>query len=229
MMADWDLHLFRVINGDLRNAVFDVLMPLITDPDPFFIPLALVAVGLLIWGGRRGRTAVVLALLLLVVTNAVNETLKLWVQRPRPCHALEAVHLLVGCSKSNFSFPSSHAVNVTAQAAFFGFAYRPLVIPLFLVAAMIGYSRVYVGVHYPADVVGGVLVGLMCAIVFIRLWLEVDQRLPWGIHRPETSARGLTVDLPSKGSAETSASAVERLTVEASVERSEVRSPGAEG
>jgi undecaprenyl-diphosphatase len=202
-MAGLDLHLFRVINGDLRNAVFDVLMPVVTDPDPFFIPLALVAIGLLIWGGRKGRTMVVLALLLLFVSNAVNEGLKLWVQRPRPCHALEAVHLLVGCSTSNFSFPSSHAANATAQAAFFGFAYRPVAIPLFVVAAVIGYSRVYVGVHYPADVVGGVLVGLMCAIVFIRLWREVDRRLPWRVQSPKTPA--------------------------SSVEPSEVQSPGAEG
>jgi len=190
MMAGLDLHLFRVINGDLRNAVFDVLMPVVTDPDPFFIPLALVAIGLFIWGGRKGRTMVVLALLLLFVSNTVNEALKLWFQRPRPCHTLEAVHLLVGCSASNFSFPSGHATNATAQAAFFGFAYRPLAIPLFLVAAMIGYSRVYVGVHYPADVVGGVLVGLMCAIVFIRLWREIDRRLPWGTPSPKTSASG---------------------------------------
>jgi undecaprenyl-diphosphatase len=177
-MSGLDLHLFRVINGDLSNAVFDLLMPFITDPGPFVIPLSLIGVGLVVWGGWKGRLLVVMALLLLVVSNAVSEQLKQLFQRPRPCLALETVRLLVGCSKTNFSFPSSHASNITAQALLFAFFYRPIAVPLFLVAAGVGYSRVYVGVHYPLDVVGGILVGLACAAFFIFLTREVERRLP---------------------------------------------------
>ena len=177
-MSGLDLHLFQVINGDLSNAVFDSLMPFITDPGPFVIPLTLIGVGLLVWGGWKGRLLVVMALLLLVVSNAVSEQLKQLFQRPRPCLALETVRLLVGCSKTNFSFPSSHASNITAQALLFAFFYRPIAVPLFLVVAGVGYSRVYVGVHYPLDVVGGILVGLACGAVFIFLTREVERRLP---------------------------------------------------
>ncbi len=177
-MSGLDLHVFRVINGDLSNAVFDSLMPFITDPGPFVIPLTLIGVGLVVWGGWKGRLLVVMALLLLVVSNAVSEQLKQLVQRPRPCLALETVRLLVGCSKTNFSFPSSHASNITAQALLFAYSYRPIAVPLFLVAAAVGYSRVYVGVHYPLDVVGGILVGLACGAVFIFLTREVERRLP---------------------------------------------------
>jgi len=177
-MSGLDLHLFRVINGDLSNAVFDSLMPFITDPGPFVIPLTLIGVGLLVWGGWKGRLLVVMALLLLIVSNAVSEQLKQLFQRPRPCLALETVRLLVGCSKTNFSFPSSHASNITAQALLFAYSYRPIAVPLFLVAAAVGYSRVYVGVHYPIDVVGGILVGLACGAVFIFLTREVERRLP---------------------------------------------------
>ncbi len=177
-MSGLDLHLFQVINGDLSNAVFDSLMPFITDPGPFVIPLTLIGVGLVVWGGWKGRLLVVMALLLLVVSNAVSEQLKQLFQRPRPCLALETVRLLVGCSKTNFSFPSSHASNITAQALLFAFFYRPIAVPLFLVAAAVGYSRVYVGVHYPLDVVGGILVGLACGAVFIFLTREVERRLP---------------------------------------------------
>jgi len=177
-MSGLDLHLFRVINGDLSNAVFDSLMPFITDPGPFIIPLTLIGVGLVVWGGWKGRLLVVMALLLLVVSNAVSEQLKQLFQRPRPCLALETVRLLVGCSKTNFSFPSSHASNITAQALLFAFFYRPIAVPLFLVVAGVGYSRVYVGVHYPLDVVGGILVGLACGAVFIFLTREVERRLP---------------------------------------------------
>ena len=177
-MSGLDLHLFRVINGDLSNAVFDSLMPFITRPGPFIIPLTLIGVGLVVWGGWKGRLLVVMALLLLVVSNAVSEQLKQLFQRPRPCLALETVRLLVGCSKQNFSFPSSHASNITAQALLFAYSYRPIAVPLFLVAAAVGYSRVYVGVHYPIDVVGGILVGLACGAVFIFLTREVERRLP---------------------------------------------------
>lgn len=177
-MFGLDLFLFRTINRDLSNAVFDVLMPVITDPDHFIIPIALVGIGLVLWGGRKGRIVVVTALLLLVVSDAVNELLKVWIQRPRPCQALEAVRILVGCSRRSFSFPSGHATNIAAQAALFAFHYRPLAIPLFLVAAAVGYSRVYVGVHYPADVVGGVIVGLSCGALFVYLVSKLEQRLP---------------------------------------------------
>lgn len=176
-MAGLDLHLFRVINRDLSNAVFDVLMPFVSGADEFRIPLVLGGIGLLIWGGRKGRIVVVMALLLLVVTNWTCETLKLWFQRPRPCLDVEAARVLLGCSKSNFSFPSGHATNITAQAVFFASAYRSLAIPLILVAVAVGYSRVYVGVHYPTDVVGGAVLGLICAVVFIRLRREVERRL----------------------------------------------------
>jgi undecaprenyl-diphosphatase len=177
-MADLDLFLFRTINRDLSNALFDLLMPVITDPGPFLVPFAGVGIALLIWGGRKGRLAVVAALALLFVSNSANELVKFFIQRPRPCQVLEAVRLLVGCTHS-LSFPSSHAANIGAQALFFAYLYRPLAVPLFLAAAAVGYSRVYVGVHYPSDVAGGVLVGLIAAAVFIGLVQEVESRLGW--------------------------------------------------
>lgn len=188
MMSGVDLYLFRVINGDLRNAVFDVLMPFVSHPGPLYVPLTLVAIGLLIWGGRKGRVVVVMALMLLLVSHAVSEGLKLWFQRTRPCHTVQAARILVGCTDS-FSFPSGHATNVTAQAAFFASAYRPLAIPLFLVAAAVSYSRIYLGVHYPTDVIGGVIVGLVCAGVFIGLRRETEQRLSSPVRSPQSEVR----------------------------------------
>jgi len=189
MMAGLDLHLFRVINGDLSNVFFDVLMPFITRPTPFKLPLTLIGIALLVWGGRKGRLVVISALLLLVVSNAASEMIKPAFQRPRPCVVLEAVRLLVGCSPGSFSFPSSHASNITAQALFFASSYRILAVPVMVVAAAVGYSRIYVGVHYPLDVAGGVLVGLACGGVFIYLMREADRRLPSGVRSPKSEVQ----------------------------------------
>lgn len=178
MPTHWDLVLFRLINAEWSNPLLDLLMPLVT-PKPFLIPLALVGVGLSVWGGRKGRLLLVMALLLLFVSNGVSELLKLWVQRPRPCQALEAVRVLVGCSGRSFSFPSSHAVNIAAQALLLASFYRPLVLPLLFVVALVGYSRVYVGVHYPTDVLAGFLVGLGCAGLLIWGLREGGRRWGW--------------------------------------------------
>jgi undecaprenyl-diphosphatase len=174
MRPGLDVHLFSVINRDLSNALFDILMPFITNPQPFVVPFLMIGTGLLIWGGRKGRLAVAAALLLLFTSNGVSELLKLWFERPRPCQVLETVRVLVGCSGGSFSFPSSHAVNVTAQAALFASFYRPLAIPLFGLAGAVGYSRIYVGVHYPADV---------------AVTPEICRRPPSGGRRPITDSR----------------------------------------
>ncbi len=180
MPTQWDLVLFRLINTEWSNPLLDLLMPFASRPKPLLIPLALVGVGLALWGGRKGRLLLIMALLLLFVSNGVSELLKLWVQRPRPCQTLEAVRVLVGCSGRSFSFPSSHATNISAQALLFAYFYRPPIAPLLLIAALVGYSRVYVGVHYPTDVLAGFLVGLGCATLLIWGLREGGRR--WGLH-----------------------------------------------
>jgi undecaprenyl-diphosphatase len=187
MIPGLDYYLFRVINRDLNNAVLDILMPFITNPQPFLLPFAIIGIALGIWGGRKGRLVLGAALLLLLASNAVSELLKLWIERPRPCQALATVRVLVGCSGGSFSFPSSHAANVTAQAVLFAAFYRPLAVPLFAVAGAVGYSRVYVGVHYPADVAAGVLVGLLVGVAFVRLVRTVEARLPAADDRRPTA------------------------------------------
>jgi undecaprenyl-diphosphatase len=84
--------------------------------------------------------------------------------RTRPCHTVADVHLLVGCSHS-FSMPSSHAANTGAAAFHFMLFYPQLWSVLLLAALAVAYSRVYVGVHYPGDVMVGLLVGLVSALV----------------------------------------------------------------
>jgi undecaprenyl-diphosphatase len=98
-----------------------------------------------------------------------SHSLKDWVGRIRPCHVLENVHLLTDCNTS-YSFPSSHAANIFAAAFFLSQPLKRLS-PLFYgIAGVVGYSRVYIGIHYPLDAIGGAFIGLL--IAWPMRWLK---------------------------------------------------------
>jgi undecaprenyl-diphosphatase len=169
----WDVWLFHLLNGTWTNPFFDVAMPFITDLNKQPWMLALVA-ALIIWGlwrgGTRGRQAVVvLVLTILVMDQFSSAVLKDLFLRPRPCHELTDVRLLVSCGAGK-SFPSSHAVNTFAGAIVLGFFYPRAVWYLLGYALLVAYSRVYVGVHYPFDVIGGGVIGAAGATAM--LWVS---------------------------------------------------------
>ena len=80
------------------------------------------------------------------------------IARPRPCQTLPDLINVVNCSNS-FSFPSNHAVNNFAAATLISLCFRKATLPAFMCALLICYSRVYLKVHYPSDVLAGALFG----------------------------------------------------------------------
>jgi len=154
-----DINFFRLGNEALANPVFDVVMPFITNVRHWYVIYIAGIILLLVYGGKRGRWAVLFAIITIVISDQLSSfVLKPMIGRLRPCHALDHVRLLVGCG-GGFSFPSSHAVNNFAIALFFGSVYRKAMPYLLLIAFIIAYSRVYVGVHYFSDVIAGAFVG----------------------------------------------------------------------
>jgi len=99
--------------------------------------------------------------------------LKASLQRTRPCHVIHDVHLLAGCTRS-FSLPSNHASNMFALATVGWLGLRRWRWVLPLLAAGVSYSRVYLGVHYPTDVLAGAVwggaVGWASSALAARLW-----------------------------------------------------------
>jgi len=173
-----DTNLFFLLNYKAQNCVFDFLMPTLTDLDYWRIPLILLAIFLLVFGEKRGRIAVLLLVLGITLSDQVcNTILKPLVGRVRPCNVLENVHLLVNCTRA-FSFPSSHATNIFTGMILFSFVYRKLRIALLTIAALVAYSRVYVGVHYPFDVVAGTALGILCALIIIVLFKLLSRKFP---------------------------------------------------
>jgi undecaprenyl-diphosphatase len=170
---NWDESLFRAINGMAgRSAALDWLMVELAKPGNLFYPIILAACYWL-WSNRR-ECLVGSAMLagVIGVTDALGAQLKGLVQRPRPCLTLQDVHQLLGCGGA-FSFPSNHAANTAAAAAFFQILYPRsgwLSWPLVLA---IGVSRVYIGAHYLTDAIGGWVVGGMigaCVAWWLRRW-----------------------------------------------------------
>ncbi len=152
-------------------------MPFITERDNWFIFYVLIWLYLFIKGGRRGKVAALLILLLILFSDQfANNILKPLFQRVRPCHILPNVHLLINCSDS-YAFPSNHAVNNFAAATLFSNFYPAMKYFLFSGAFLVAISRVMCGVHYPFDIFGGAIFGILYAWIIIYLWKAINRKL----------------------------------------------------
>jgi membrane-associated phospholipid phosphatase len=186
-LIQWDTALFRFINEGLSNSLFDATLPWCRERW-FWAPLYLfVAVFSWLNFGRRGWLLVLGIGAAVALADFTSSTLiKKNVQRLRPCNdpALRAeVRLRVAACGSGYSFTSSHAANHFAAAVFligmFGHLSRRVRPALLLWASSIALAQVYVGVHYPADVLCGA--GLGAAVgwwttVTWRRWIMPNLR-----------------------------------------------------
>jgi len=128
----------------------------------------------LTWQKRTWPLILPLAVTLLLSDQSAYH-IKHWVGRVRPSHNLPHVHLVLGAG-GWLSFPSNHAANSFATATLLGF----LRIPawkwswrlLLVLAGLVGYSRIYIGVHYPGDVLAGAILGTLIGFVVWQLYRQ---------------------------------------------------------
>src|SRR5688572_2428882 len=150
-----DTSLFRAINIGLQHPWLDATMPFFAW-NAFFVPcLIVLGIGLLWKGGRRGRIFVlVLAVILALGDALVINTIKDVVARPRPFNDVPDLKLLVGYGRSG-SMPSSHTATWFAGMLIAYAFYRRTILFMLPLALVMAFSRVYVGAHYPSDVLAG--------------------------------------------------------------------------
>ncbi|GAA2783851.1 phosphatase PAP2 family protein [Crossiella cryophila] len=150
---------------------------------------------LILFWRARDRTPAALATALAVPLAVVggyllSEVLKLIVQEERPCRAVTGAAVLTHCPPvGDWSFPSNHATLAAASAAALAYVWRRTALWLLPLAVLMAYSRVFLGVHYPHDVLAGFLLGLVFApaLAFLGIQLLEPVLARWVQSRPRTS------------------------------------------
>jgi undecaprenyl-diphosphatase len=158
---NWDESLFLAINGLAgRVSAFDEIFLLLSSRSSLYLPIIL-AVGY--WAWKNWWEALIRGSVLAGVVGLVDYLsgeLKWVFERVRPCRALSDA-VVVGPGKCGvlFSFPSNHAANTAAAAAFLQMLYPKTGWVTWPIVVLVGFSRVYLGAHYVTDVLGGWLLG----------------------------------------------------------------------
>ena len=188
-----DTEILLAING-WHAPWADTLMWIIS-AKATWIPLYLLLIGLLVWRYRKPAMTNVkwlqkvpaCVVMIVAIGLAVGAAdfiasgiLKDWVARPRPSRVPElegVLHLVNGYKSGRYGFVSSHAANTMAVALLFSLIWRNKIATCGLMLWVVAncYSRMYLGVHYPTDILGGLIVGSLVAVV--GYWLLDRYRL----------------------------------------------------
>lgn len=169
-----DLAVFYFFNHTISTGFLDKFFSTITDVNKWYIAYVILVGISFFKGGRRGKIAVIGLILLIIVTDQTGyRILKELFERVRPCNILTDVITPVGCA-GGFSFPSNHALNNFAAAVFLLRLFPAYKWIFLIVATLVSISRIYLGVHYPSDVIGGALIGVAFGYVFSIIALRID-------------------------------------------------------
>ena len=172
-----DKKIFTFFNSSIANPVFDIFFPIITNQDIWIIPILLGIIILSIKGGTKGRIAsIVLIIGVILADYSSAQIIKPYFQRLRPSHdILDQIRLLVP-KGGRYGFVSSHAANMYVSATILGYFYSKQKRLFFTIASLVAFSRVYVGVHYPADIVFGGLLGYGLGWITITNWVIIKMK-----------------------------------------------------
>lgn len=167
VVLSFELTILDWIQTNLRNPIMDLLVPAITTlGNSGLIWIILAGILILMPKYRKVGAAVMAGLVLEVV--CCNLVLKPLVARIRPCDVNTAVQLLIP-RPDDFSFPSGHTGASFAAVSVLYTSRNKLWIPSLILAVLIAFSRLYLYVHYPSDILAGVVIGIIAGGISTKL------------------------------------------------------------
>ncbi len=175
ILIHWDTELFLFLNN-LGCDLYDPFWLYMTN-EYFWIPVYLFIFIIIVekYGWKKALLIGISVGLMIAVTDGFSSLVKEWVKRPRPCRNPELdglFRLVIENCRGTYCYFSAHAANSFGLATYLSVLfykkhkYAPYL--LYLWAILVSYSRIYVGVHFPLDVLSGVLVGLFMGWIFSR-------------------------------------------------------------
>jgi len=185
-LNEWDTKLFLYLNGK-HNSFFDVIMYWASDK-VFWFPFYAILLIIVIKHFKKRSILILLHIAALITASdqISSNLLKNTIKRLRPSHeaALQSlIHLSKAGPGGPYGFVSSHASNSFALFVFLSFllpaSFKPLKYILLFWALLVSYSRVYVGVHYPGDVICGALLGSILGWLFSKLYFYIAAKVSW--------------------------------------------------
>jgi undecaprenyl-diphosphatase len=182
MLQDFDLAILRFFNGSLINPVFDFFFKTISE-NWFLLSILAIMLGIVIWKDRRkGLVIAIVAIVGLALADIISaDILKKLFCRPRPCHTYPDLRTIMGCG-GKYGFPSNHASNSVVIAFILTRFYKQLNLYLWTLAVLVCISRMYLGKHYPSDLLGGAILGTLLGFGLVFLARKLYK--PLQLHNP---------------------------------------------
>jgi undecaprenyl-diphosphatase len=185
-MLDWlinlDTKLFLFLNS-IHSSFFDAVMWHVSGKLEW-IPLYVVLLYFIIRRYKRKSILILASIAVLITLTDVisSQVIKDNVQRLRPSNnpdLANIVHIVNGYHGGKYGFVSSHAANCFGIALFFSLLFRKrwVTVGIVLWATLVSYSRIYLGVHYPGDVIGGAILGGCLAVLLFKLYPFLERKM----------------------------------------------------
>ena len=160
-MNGFDNNILQFIQNHMRSSVMDEAMIVVTSLGN--LGIIWIAISAFILIRKKNKTAVIGVLCaMLLGTILGQEILKNIIQRPRPFLESSVINMIIEKPVS-YSFPSGHTTAAFAAAGILSKYFKKYSVLFFTIAILIGFSRLYLYVHYPTDVIAGAILGLVCS------------------------------------------------------------------
>lgn len=171
-LLEWDRNLFFFFN-EMNTHTFDPIMMILSSYTLFVLVCLLIAFFILKKEKRPGYVTLLFFLLTIGVNNLTNQIVKEIVARPRPIHEdiYNNIIYTIGKYEAGFSFYSGHSTTAFCIALFSLLYFKDKIysVVILIWAFGVAYSRIYMGVHYPLDVLCGILIGSLIGFVGFKL------------------------------------------------------------